>query len=99
MQSKIYFKRKKKKDKAQADFMNEVLQNIKLETYLRALPGSPVVKTSLPMQGVPVQFLVRELRSHIPCGQKTKNIEQKQYCNKFNKDFKNGPLKNHVKKV
>ena len=99
MQSKIYFKRKKKKDKAQEDFMDEVLQNIKLETYLRALPGSPVVKTSLPMQGVPVQFLVRELRSHIPCGQKTKNTEQKQYCNKFNTDFKNGPLKNHVKKV
>ena len=87
---------KKKKDKAQTDFMGEVLQNIK-ETYLSDLPGSPVVKTSLLMQGVPVRFLVRELRSHIPYGQKAKNIEQEQYFNKFNKDFKNGPLKNHVK--
>ena len=32
------------------------------------------------------------LRSHIPCGPK-----QKQYCNKFNKDFKNGPHKNPTK--
>ena len=23
---------------------------------------------------------------------KNQNLEQKQYCNKFNKDFKNGPL-------
>ena len=27
---------------------------------------------------------------------KNKNIKQKQYCNKFNKDFKNGP---HPKKI
>jgi len=34
----------------------------------------------------------------MPQGQKEKkpkNLKQKQYCNKFNKDFKNGPrLKN-----
>ena len=24
---------------------------------------------------------------------KTKTLKQKEYCNKFNKDFKNGPLK------
>ena len=37
--------------------------------------GSPVVKTwpsNAGMQGLQVQSLVRELRSHIPCGQKTK---------------------------
>jgi len=28
-------------------------------------------------------------------GQKKQNIKQKQYCNKYNKDFKNGP---HPKK-
>ena len=28
-------------------------------------------------------------------GQQNQNIKQKQYCNKFNKDFKNGP---HQKK-
>ena len=30
---------------------------------------------------------------------KNRNIKQKQYCNKFNKDFKNGPLqKKNLKK-
>ena len=42
------------------------------------------------MQEVWVQFLVRELRFHVPHGQKNQNIRQKQYCNKFNGDFKNG---------
>ena len=28
-------------------------------------PGSPVVKTAFPLQGVRVQSLVRELRSHM----------------------------------
>ena len=32
----------------------------------------------------------------MPHGQKNQNVKQKQYCNKFNKDFKNGP---HQKKV
>ena len=36
------------------------------------------------MQGVWVPSLVRELGSHI-------NLRQKQYCNEFKKDFKNGP--------
>ena len=44
-----------------------------------------------PMQAVWVQSLVRELGSHRPQGQKNQHIKQKQYCNKFNKDFKNGP--------
>ena len=51
--------------------------------------GSPVVvqwlRLHLPMQGVWVQSLVRELRSRLPCGQKTKHKKQKHYCNKFNK--------------
>ena len=42
------------------------------------------------VQEVGVQFLVRELRFHVPHGQKNQNIKQKQYCNKFNGDFKNG---------
>ena len=37
--------------------------------------------------GVWVLFPGQELRSHVPRGQKAKNIEQKQYCSKFNKDF------------
>ena len=44
------------------------------------------------MQGMWVQFLVQELRFHMPCSQKTKqNTKQTQYCSKINKDFKNGP--------
>ena len=56
----------------------------------------------LPMEGVWVLSLVRELRSHMPRSQKQTNkqptpIKQKQYCNKFNKDLKkNGP---HQKKI
>ena len=34
---------------------------------------------------------------HALCS-KHQNIKQKQYCNKFNKDFKNGPLKKNLKK-
>ena len=29
---------------------------------------------------------------------KNQNIKQKQYCNKFNKDFKNGPHQKNLKK-
>ena len=53
------------------------------------------LRICLPMQGVWVRSLVGELRSHMPHGQKNQNIKQKQYCNKFNKDFKNCP---HQKK-
>ena len=56
-------------------------------------PGGPVVKTllsnaagSIPDQGAKI--------SHAS-GPKNQNIKQKQYCNKFNKEFKNGP---HQKK-
>ena len=31
-------------------------------------------------------------------GPKHQNIKQKQYCNKFNKDFKNGPHQKILKK-
>ena len=48
-----------------------------------------------------VQSLVKELRSHMPRGQKNKTeaIKQKQYCNKFNKAFKNGPHKKILRKI
>ena len=47
-----------------------------------------------------IQFLVRELRSYMPLSHKTKT-KQKQYCNKFNKDFKKWsyPKKNLKKKI
>ena len=37
---------------------------------------------SIPGQGVKIPHAL---------GPKSQNIKQKQYCNKFNKDFKNGP--------
>ena len=46
------------------------------------------------MQDVRVPSLLGELGSHISRGQKAKT-EQRQYCNKFNKNFENGP---HPKK-
>ena len=49
-----------------------------------------MVKTLPSSAGVQIQPLVRELRSHMPHGQKRKkeDIKQKQCCNKFMKDFK-----------
>ena len=50
------------------------------------------------MRGTQGRSLVEELRSHTrrPWGQKSENVKQKRYCNKLNKDFKNGP---HQKKI
>ena len=65
--------------------------SIPLEKIKRDLPGGPVVKTlpsntggasSTPGQGAKIPHTSRP---------KNKTIKQKQYCNKLNKDFKNGP--------
>ena len=52
-----------------------------------------MARTSPSNTGIRVQALLRELKSHKPHGQKNQNIKQKHYCNKFNKDFKNGVKK------
>ena len=59
------------------------------------MPGGPVVKTSPFNAGCEGSF--PGWGTKIPHASWTKNkyIKQKQYCNKFNKDFKNGP---HQKK-
>ena len=44
-------------------------------------------------QGMQPWILVRELKSHTPHGQNTKNTKEKQYCNKFNKDYEKCPHK------
>ena len=44
------------------------------------------LRLCLPMQGVRVPALSRELRYLWP---KNQTIKQKQYCNNFNEDFKN----------
>ena len=54
------------------------------------------LRLHLPMPVVWVPSLTGELRSHTPCSQKNHDIKQIQYCNKFNKDFNNGP---HQKKI
>ena len=51
------------------------------------LPGSPVVKTSPSVQGVHVQSLVRELRSHVPHGQETKTLDRNNIVTKSIKTF------------
>ena len=54
------------------------------------------LRLHLLMHGVWVRFLVGEMRPHMPQGQtKIPKTKQKQYYNKFNKDFKNDP---HQKK-
>ena len=60
-----------------------------LNIILEDFPADPVVRTSL--SSAMVWSLVRKLSSHMTQGQKnpTQNIKQKQYCGKFNKDFKN----------
>ena len=61
----------------------------------RDFPGGPVVKT-LPSNARGVGLILCQ-GAKIPHASqpKNQNIKQKQYCNKFNEDFKNGP---HPKK-
>ena len=60
--------------------------DIKAKSYQTSLVVQ-WLRLCFPVQGVQVRSLVRKLRSHTPCGQNTKNIKQKQYHNKFSKDF------------
>ena len=54
-------------------------------------PGGPAVRTSPSKAGG--AGLIPGQRTKIPHASqpKNQNIKQKPYCNKFNKDFKNGP--------
>ena len=52
------------------------------------LPGGSVGKTS-PFNAGPIPGQGTKTPHTLP--PKNQNIKQKQYCNKFNKDFKNGP--------
>ena len=56
------------------------------------------LRLSLPMQGIRVQSLVGEAKITQASGPKTRNIKQKQHCNKFNKDFENDPHQKNLKK-
>ena len=67
-------------------------------TKMRDLPGDPVVKTSL-SKAAGVGSIPRQ-RAKIPHAScpENQNIIQRQYCNKFNKDLKNGPHQKKKKK-
>ena len=73
-------------------------KELKWEGLLRDFCCGPVVKTSRSNAGD--VGLISGLEIKIPHGlqPQNQNINQKQYCNKFNKDFKNGPHKTLKKK-
>ena len=63
-------------------------------------PGSPVVKISPSSAAGMGSTPDQEAKIPYVLWPKNKNIKQKQYCNKFNKDFKNGPhQKRSFKKI
>ena len=53
------------------------------------------LKLGLLMQEVWLQSLMGELISHMPHDQKPKH-KQKQYCSKFDEDFKNAPHQENI---
>ena len=54
-------------------------------------PGGPVVKTSPSNAGGAGSIPGRGAKIPHASRPKNQNIKQRQYCNKFNTDFKNGP--------
>ena len=65
----------------------------------RDFPGSPGVKTSPSNAGV--AGLIPGWGTKIPhvSGPKSQNVNQKQNCDKFSKDFKNGPHQKILKNI
>ena len=57
-------------------------------------PGGPVIKTSPSNAGDEGSDSSRRAKMPHAPGPKNQNVKQKQYCNKFNKDFKNHPHQN-----
>ena len=73
-------------------------ESLKFKESNKKMQGTSLViqwlRLFLPMQREWVQSLVGELRTHKCCGQKNEYVIQKQYCNEFNEDFKNGQHQN-----
>ena len=61
-----------------------------MKTY-RAFPGGPELKTLPSNTGGAGSILGQETKIPHTLWPKSQNIKQKQYYNKFNKDFKNDP--------
>ena len=75
--------------------MKIFLTNI-VKKISRDFPGGAVVKNP-PANAGDMGSSPGPGRSHMPCGQKPKH-KTEQYCNKFNKDFKNGLHQRNLKK-
>ena len=58
---------------------------------MRESPGGPVVWTLLSITGDAALIPGQGAKIPHALGLKNQKIKQKQYCNKFNKDFKNDP--------
>ena len=65
----------------------------------RDFPGGPMVKTSSSKAGGEGSIPGRGAKIPHALWPKKQNIKQKQYCNKFNKDFKNGPRQKIFKEI
>ena len=55
--------------------------------------GGPVAESSPPNAGGVSLIPGQEAKIPHASGHKNNNIKQKQYCNKYNKEFLNGPYK------
>ena len=64
---------------------------------VRDFPGGPVAKTLPSNSGGAGSIPGRGAK--IPHASQPKNQNIKQYCNKFNKDFKNGPHQRKILKI
>ena len=64
----------------------------------RDLPGGPVGKTSPSKAGSTGSIPGWGAKIPRASRPKNQNVKQKQYCNKFNQDFKNGPHPKKFKK-
>ena len=61
-------------------------------------PGGPVIKTSPSNAGGAGSIPGQGAKIPHASWPKNQNRKQKQHCNKFNKDFKNGPQQKNLKK-
>ena len=72
---------------------------LKVASCERDLTGYTEVKTS-PSNAVGAGWIpgwgAKIPHASWPKKKKNQSIKQKQYCNKFNKDFKNGPHQNYL---
>ena len=67
-------------------------------TERRDVSDGPVVKTSPSKAGGEYLISGREAKLPYALWLKNQNIKQKQYCNKFNTDFKKDPQKKSLEK-